>query len=156
MEKVSDVPYIPARPTLYKGIQMRSRLEADFAGMIDRQGWEWAYEPECFASEGGQWLPDFRIMAKDGNPIYVEVKPFGFLAAWGDECQTRVETLMRQVEIARQTIPKCHLWLCFWGYGEEGVSMLIASRAVGKWEVSAHGLPVHLQWPVQIGDNGAS
>lgn len=28
---------------------------------LDRQGWEWAYEPDCFAGEGGQWLPDFRV-----------------------------------------------------------------------------------------------
>jgi hypothetical protein len=55
---------IKARPTIYKGIQMRSRLEADYAPHLDTPapGWihepgqvfepDWDYEPECFAGPG--------------------------------------------------------------------------------------------------------
>jgi hypothetical protein len=55
--------YIKARPTIYKGIQMRSRLEAAYAQHLDADNYPWEYEPECFADETGQYLPDFRIGA---------------------------------------------------------------------------------------------
>ena len=32
---------IAARPTLYRGVQMRSRLEATTAGLLDEMGIEW-------------------------------------------------------------------------------------------------------------------
>jgi hypothetical protein len=67
---------IPARPTTYKGVQMRSRLEAKAAQMYDAAGLVWTYEPQCFASESGQYLPDFRI----GESAYFEVKPFAYFA----------------------------------------------------------------------------
>ena len=54
-------PTYKARPTTYKGIQMRSRLEAGFAMWLDQQGFRWDYEPGAFADETGQYLPDFRI-----------------------------------------------------------------------------------------------
>jgi hypothetical protein len=74
------------RPTVYNGIQMRSRLEAGFAAWLDRTKIEWAYEPKAFADKGGQYLPDFRLdtvthVAKGRQvTIYVEVKPDTFMA----------------------------------------------------------------------------
>lgn len=72
---------IKARPTTYKGIQMRSRLEAHFAAMLD--GWPnvtWEYEPTCFAGPNNQWLPDFRVTRSDEDDYpgteYIEVKPW--------------------------------------------------------------------------------
>ena len=74
-----------ARPTLYKGIQMRSRMEAEFAAFLDWScenrltGGRWEYEPMCFASERGQYLPDFLLVWEGPvGPIrvYTEVKPF--------------------------------------------------------------------------------
>lgn len=76
-------------PTSYRGIQMRSRLEARWAAMFDLLGWEWEYEP--FDLPG--WIPDFAIyrMQKGkprgpfgmampevvrNDPILVEVKPY--------------------------------------------------------------------------------
>lgn len=50
---------IKARPTIYKGVEMRSRLEATYAEVCDRHGWGWRYEPYALASAEGQWLPDF-------------------------------------------------------------------------------------------------
>jgi len=76
---------LTARPTTYKGVDMRSRLEAGFAQWLDGMRWTWAYEPECFASENGQWLPDFRVdipcVSADvgsGQTVYIEVKPATF------------------------------------------------------------------------------
>ena len=60
---------IEARPTLYNGIRLRSRLEARWACMFDELGWQWEYEP--FDLTG--WTPDFLLHGK--TPILVEVKP---------------------------------------------------------------------------------
>jgi len=76
---MTQAAWLKARPTLYKGIQMRSRLEALYAQSLDGEGTAWQYEPECFADEHGQYLPDFR--ADLGGPgdgrWWVEVKPQG-------------------------------------------------------------------------------
>lgn len=75
------------RPTTYKGIQMRSRLEASFAAGLDKAMVRepelfdpptWEYEPNCFADERGQYLPDFAVSMRtpDGpRRSYIEVKP---------------------------------------------------------------------------------
>jgi hypothetical protein len=63
-----------ARPTVYRGVHMRSRLEAKCAAGLDRVGIPWVYEPCCFASADGQYLPDFRLTA-DPPWWYAEVKP---------------------------------------------------------------------------------
>lgn len=62
---------IKARPTTYKGIPMRSRLEAQAAARLDARGMKWEYEPQCFADETGQYLPDFYVHGWG----YIEVKP---------------------------------------------------------------------------------
>lgn len=64
-----------ARPTVYKGIQMRSRLEARFAAYLDGFGRPWQYEPQCFANEDGQYLPDFLTHDNAGTACYYEIKP---------------------------------------------------------------------------------
>lgn len=72
------MPEFIARPTVYNGIQMRSRLEATFAGFLDEVGFEWAYEPRAYGSGRAQYLPDFEIRFGGIDPIYVEVKgPLG-------------------------------------------------------------------------------
>lgn len=72
---------IKARPTTYKGVQMRSRLEAGYAMWLDSMQIEWEYEPRAFANERGQYLPDFKVQVLDcgrGEFVngYIEVKPF--------------------------------------------------------------------------------
>ncbi len=69
-----------ARPTIYRGTQMRSRLEARVAQWFDAHGVPWVYEPMCFADQRGQYLPDFRLddfglAGRRKRPIYVEAKP---------------------------------------------------------------------------------
>lgn len=68
---------IAARPTTYNGIKMRSRLEARFAAWLDNHhsDWMWRYEPRCFASQAGQYLPDFLILIDDKWSLYIDVKP---------------------------------------------------------------------------------
>lgn len=79
-----------ARPTIYKGIEMRSRLEAGYAQWLDEVGFEWTYEPKAFASDDGQYLPDFaienvRCSWLDGpRRVYVEVKPDAFFGQFAD------------------------------------------------------------------------
>lgn len=66
------------RPTTYKGVEMRSRLEARYAAWLDKHGFDWEYEPKCFATDEGQYLPDFRItvhFAGQDRTAYIEVKP---------------------------------------------------------------------------------
>jgi hypothetical protein len=53
-------------PTLYNGIQFRSRLEAKWAAMFDLLGWKYEYEPYDLPG----WIPDFLL----GNTL-VEIKP---------------------------------------------------------------------------------
>lgn len=67
--------YIPARPTTYNGLQMRSRLEADFAASMDATGSRWEYEPRVYANALGQYLPDFVVHFRSGPDMFVEVKP---------------------------------------------------------------------------------
>lgn len=67
---------IPPRPTVYNGTPMRSRLEAKFAGWLDKQGREWTYEQEAFATGQHQWLPDFSFFSETfKRQIVVDVKP---------------------------------------------------------------------------------
>ena len=61
---------IAARPTVYRGIQMRSRLEARFAAYLDLLGAVWSYEPRAYGGRGGQYLPDFQV-----GDMFIEVKP---------------------------------------------------------------------------------
>lgn len=68
-----------ARPTTYKGIQMRSRLEARFAAKLDGDKCRWAYEPRAFANARGQYLPDFQLFGAEDWTIrmlcFIEVRP---------------------------------------------------------------------------------
>lgn len=59
-----------AHPTLYKGIMMRSRLEAKYAAYFDHRGWRWIFEPlDLFG-----YTPDFLVTIDDVETL-VEVKP---------------------------------------------------------------------------------
>lgn len=67
---------IRAIPTVYNGVEFRSRLEARWAVFFDNLGVQWDYEIEGFEwSDGGKeyrYLPDFYFPVGDG--IYGEVK----------------------------------------------------------------------------------
>jgi hypothetical protein len=57
-------------PTTHRGINMRSLLEAKWAGFFTLLGWRWEYEP----TEFNGWIPDFVLIGKK-QITYVEVKP---------------------------------------------------------------------------------
>jgi hypothetical protein len=66
--------YIDPQATVYRGVSMRSRLEAAFAWHLDQQGIVWRYEPAVFGPVGEGYLPDFELPRPDGSH-FVEVKP---------------------------------------------------------------------------------
>lgn len=76
---------IKARPTKYRGIQFRSRLEATWAAFFDNLGWDWEYDP--FELDG--YLPDFVL--RFPRPVIVEVKPANSLAEM-DQYRAKIES----------------------------------------------------------------
>lgn len=100
---------IAARPTVYGGIQMRSRLEATVAGNLDAAGVRWTYEPGAFGGRGmQQWLPDFRLSLGplvDERIRYVEVKGSltGTEASGGHRANLRA--LMTRMAVAWESEP---------------------------------------------------
>ena len=56
-------------PTMYRGVQFRSRLEAKWAVFFDLVGWPWLYEPLYLRG----YVPDFVLQLH--QPVLVEVKP---------------------------------------------------------------------------------
>ena len=61
---------VHAIPTVYNGIEFRSRLEAKWAVVFDRLGWEYEYEPIDLMG----YIPDFVLPWRFG-PTIVEIKP---------------------------------------------------------------------------------
>lgn len=61
-------------PTVYDGIEYRSRLEARWAAFMSNIGWEYVYEP----FDGDGYIPDFIVHGE--QPLFVEVKPAVTLA----------------------------------------------------------------------------
>lgn len=59
-----------AIPTMYRGVQMRSRLEARWGAMLDSFNWRWEYETLDFDG----WIPDF-VVQTETKPLLIEVKP---------------------------------------------------------------------------------
>lgn len=59
-------------PTVYNGIQFRSKLEASTAKLMDDIGLEWQFEVEGYDLGNGIWyLPDFYVPQ---NRLFIEVK----------------------------------------------------------------------------------
>lgn len=64
---------LQARPTTYRGIPMRSRLEARFARYLDVTGADWKYEPRAYADATGDYLPDFEVTERRHH-VFIELK----------------------------------------------------------------------------------
>jgi hypothetical protein len=80
---------IDPRPAEYRGVRMRSQLEADFAHHLDRMGVAWRYEPAVYGPPGEGYLPDFEL-TRDGRACFIEVKP---TLAEVPEAQRRMEVI---------------------------------------------------------------
>lgn len=79
---------IKNNPTMYGGLQFRSRLEARWAAFMDLAGWLWDYEP----TETESWNPDFKVSffcghseCPSGHTLLVEVKPIETVEQLKDE-----------------------------------------------------------------------
>lgn len=142
---------IKARPTTYKGIQMRSRLEADYAAALDRDGEKWEYEPTCFAGPDGQWLPDFRI---GHDSIYTELKP-AHLIAWDTReplgVYERIDKILQQMTVTWLSEPEATLRLVFWSYGCEQMEaplVIMGSQLGPRWlAYMPSTLDLPMLWP---------
>lgn len=109
-------PRLAARRTIYKGIGMRSRTEARFAAWLDRNGFDWQYEPHVFGNQEDDYLPDFAIRGFPALPghdilfpqttsIYVEIK--------GPKPDPpALQSLMEQMEVIWSTEPCAYLVIC--------------------------------------------
>lgn len=88
---------IDPKPTTYRGVEMRSRLEADFAYHLDQEGVTWRYEPAIFGRRGEGYLPDFELTSPKGPRGWVEVKP---TIAEVAEAKRRMEVILKTREDA--------------------------------------------------------
>lgn len=53
---------IKAIPTVYKQVQLKSRLEADVAFLVENLGYKWLYEPQSYLlKDGTHYLPDYYL-----------------------------------------------------------------------------------------------
>jgi hypothetical protein len=145
---VKDWTSIPGRRTKFMGKQMRSRLEADFAASLEREkeewGTDWAYEPVCFGSGDGQWLPDFS-RSYGGSVTYIEVKPLGMFVTLVEYSRTsEIDDLLRKMSVAWASEPDAGLDLVFWEYEAKTAPVLVtATQSGAPWLVFEHGA----RWP---------
>jgi hypothetical protein len=67
-----------AIPTIYRGVQFRSRSEARWASLLDDLSVDWHYEPSGYEFDGVRYLPDFWLpnVLSRGHPggVFFEVK----------------------------------------------------------------------------------
>lgn len=77
---------LQAYPAVYRGVRMRSQLEADFAHHLDSQGAAWAYEPRRYSG----YLPDFVVGTR-----FFEVKP----------TRAEVRGAEEDMSVVRETVP---------------------------------------------------
>lgn len=122
---------LKARPTTYKGIEMRSRTEAAYAAHLDAAGITWEYEPRCFADETRQYLPDFLILDLR-YPTYVEVKG-------AHPPKEEVEAIKKRMEVIWASEPDAFLMLVVTSTGD-------VFHADGAQEDEFHHTGVRHEW----------
>lgn len=136
-----------ARPTVYKGIRMRSRLEARFAASLEQLWRQWDYEPECFADNNGQYLPDFMVQCSNER-VYIEVKPTAELAT---------AALHGPMSIIHSSDPHAVLW-AVWpekldagAYGNNAYEWRVIGRE-HHWVPGVEGVTASLSRAGTLGD----
>lgn len=68
---------IRAIPTIYNGVQLRSRLEGQCALLFDRLRWKWEYEKTSYMLPNGiSYMPDFTISLPVGPVYVIEVRGY--------------------------------------------------------------------------------
>jgi len=139
MNGISMADQIKAIPTMYKGIQFRSRLEAKWASFFDLMNWKWQYEPCDFNG----WIPDFAIYGSK-QTTYVEVKPtVKFLADIANEidssgCKDEVILIGETCPIPGEGLwgeeSSTQLGWIRWPYGEHGEFIAWDDCYFGIWD----------------------
>lgn len=94
---------IKAHPTIYSGVNFRSRLEATWAAFFDLIKWNWEYEP--YDLNG--WTPDFLVTIPcnhsecgRNHKILIEVKPYDTIEQFsGHKCMDFLWGLHRETDI---------------------------------------------------------
>ena len=116
------------RATMYRGIAMRSRLEAHAAAYFDRCGDQWEYEPHAFADETGQYLPDFVLAGAEAHrPIYVEVKP---MVAARSQWRPHLCPQLQRMEVIWSSNPDAILFLG--QFAQEGPAVWFTAAGPGR------------------------
>lgn len=92
--RTTTAPSIQALPTIYKGHEFRSRLEARWAIFFDCMGWKWEYEPEAVETRHGGYLVDFWL---PDHKVYAEVKPGEFTSVEFDKACDLVDKSRRSL-----------------------------------------------------------
>lgn len=123
---------IEAKPTVYKGIKFRSRLEARWAAMFDQLGWTWEYEPEI----DGAYIPDFLLHGTGDRRVYVEVKPLEIFLADPSRVSRKAEAALRGsglLVVGNQFIDSICLGCASIGYFSDFIET-DSFRAVDDWD----------------------
>lgn len=130
---------VAAIPTVYKGIQMRSRLEARWAAFFDSCRWTWSYEP----LEHDGWIPDFVIHGAQN--ITVEIKP---VFEFSQGVMSKIDGAYPPCDVGNQLLPARgedaevdHRIVMIFGaepfHGDrDGVIKLGWSRVLGEWNAA--------------------
>jgi hypothetical protein len=102
---------IEAIPTLFGGVQYRSRLEARFAQFLTDQQVLFSYEPDTFETiPDTGYVPDFHL--RDGDiDLYIEIKPHAFFREM-DLFKDAIQ--MSQMKLACVDSPSRGLWRMYW------------------------------------------
>lgn len=90
---IAGPPAIPAIPTTYRGVLMRSRLEAKWAAFYDLVQWRWAYEP----IDLNGYIPDFVL--EFHRPMLVDIKPSLELTALAERAHALAATIQWKGEL---------------------------------------------------------
>lgn len=71
---------IQAIPTVYRGIELKSRFEAQCAFLLDKLGWEWEYEPQSYMLPNGvAFTPDFLVRELG---LFIECRGYKTRKGW--------------------------------------------------------------------------
>ena len=142
-----------ARPVLYRGMRMRSRLEGYFAAWLDGQpGLAWEYEPDVFAGPGAQWMPDFRVREASDGPDgwrYIEVKPWSLAPTSPGATTAGVDAVLTQMETAWLSAPvPLGLYLTEVVNKRVGRYMTLTAGYPGDaWIIGNPVTGIHRMWP---------
>ena len=101
----ADTFEVSALPTLYAGINFRSRSEARWAVFFDDLGVTWEYEPEGYSLPSGPYLPDFLLPNQD---VWYEVKGKPPTERESALAQELAKGTGRPVMVAYHRMPRLH------------------------------------------------